>query len=120
MTLQEEIRTRFGIGAACSTCPHKNRDCYTQNVTLHDICDLIRTPNFPDTIPKDRIPLLEHDRVVWYDDGLWENAYPVTIDSVDESTISFSNSECDDMDTYGRTWLLWTGKPPIEAKLKRG
>ena len=120
MTLEDRIRARFGIGATCASCTHKHRDCYTQNINMNELCDLMRTHDIISTIPKDQIPNLDHDQVLWYDDGLWRQPYPVSIESVDETTIEFSNGESDDMDTYGKYWLLWTGKPPIEAKLKRG
>ena len=44
MTLYEALKGRFALCDTCGECPHHNRDCYTQNVNLHDICELVNAP----------------------------------------------------------------------------
>ena len=44
MTLYEALKGRFTLCDTCGECPHHNRDCYTQNVNLHDICELVNAP----------------------------------------------------------------------------
>lgn len=41
MTLRERILERFRIGDECKDCKHKGRDCYTQNITLKDLCEVL-------------------------------------------------------------------------------
>ena len=43
MTLADKIRSRFGINDDCARCVRKKRDCYTQNVSLNDICEVLHS-----------------------------------------------------------------------------
>ena len=60
MTLYEALKGRFGLSDTCGECPHHNRDCYTQNVNLHDICEVINAPGMKPKgewiSVKDRLP----------------------------------------------------------------
>ena len=67
-------------------------------------------------IPIDQIPKLTKTDIVWYDDGVFKNAYPVTIESVEGDTVNFTNGESDEIDTYGKKWLLWCAEPETLLK----
>ena len=67
-------------------------------------------------IPIDTIPKLTKTDIVWYDDGVFKNAYPVTIESIEGDTVNFSNGESDEIKLYGKKWLLWTAEPETLIK----